>query len=1374
MTFESAGRASRLGALGLATIDAMQASPGMRRFVVPADRLRAAARVPRVDARRFCPKPGALSSVVQQLQRGTMLQDVLKLAHESLVDVCDDHISPGVLGQLISSHARVQQTLPSGDGTVRLDWVTKDFTVCGRELERVQLEKSNYYAMVSADARIVYTSKSGHEFVRTIPDVVVLRPYLMAGSAHDARTDRSKENKRIPFGTQLINGHLRALATVIGVPQPYTLRFYPPKATAKERDGFMYTSRSNKDRIKFSYVRNYLPAARGADPSSAVTVSVGDKNTVLAGQALAALLGDDFVKGFKPLVSRAAAGDRYVSKTLKAAVVTPMGDTLADAVDTTSAALAVKAAPNTGGRRKRRGAAAPPPEEQPARTVGQDLAGCVDLATTSVPLIDQLEERMFPVLNDCPRRRERKIAMFEWCMRKMGRAARYNAYDARDHAVNMYPVTPGRSMLDLIAEKLVTISKKLDAFLTKQDTVTQIVNGNVDQLNTSISKICDDVTLSMNAAMWAGVWGPYKHIALSAEPLSPISAFASVHTIQRKGGEMQRPPKGPRGVDQVLFAICPVDCPEGASTGLTLQRMSGAFHAPARCPWSGGSGKYNLPPQVLAVLDAYMVPWQMPAEPAPEDPMDADGPAKGRLGPQQVLRTGVPVLLGCEEMHTEWVGSIPVADAERAFGELDAAVLEYTSTLAADPAVCWQDCLAAAFVSVSLRDDPTTGEAPPLRCLRIDCGAGRMGRPLVVVPPELRCNRTDMAPPVMAQSFADLTAAGSLRELLAKRLVRFVDANSMANAVVGEMRSLWEHPTNVYTHLELHSILRLSLNVASMVLNNRNPTGRVASSSNQNKQKLTQTLTAAPHIPYPMNVLCTGSRKLLHSRVDHLMGLDSLATGATLRVAFACWNGNNQEDGFIVNGGSISHGMLALMAFKAVSQEQAVGLDEPEAGKRDEGSTKTRRPEKLTHLELDGAPPLGFEVPNFMAGGSARRIVAYPENSKYLNYNMHPTYVMHTIAKVDVRHFNLTVCTGQRRPLQTGDKLSNAHGCKGVVRVLSSDQMPTMPDGTKPDIIINPQTLAQRCVYGKLMETFMGDLVMRSVAHIPDRAVRMEIAKLRARLREGSAFEEGHEDTIQELERLTGFRSVAGRSVLIDPVDGSRMTCYAMDVPEAGFGARMAGTGMMGFSVLKQFPSEKLQARGTALDESYNPITNAPTEGRGRCGGGKRGEMEYDAILCHGTLLALFMGDGMSSDGVMQLACPKCGELADDAAPCATCGIRPAYTQISADFRRLIHTLRFIGIDVRLVLEKGESLCELKEVIKRGDYAAVRDLVAESRKDGYWDEEIVETVAEALGRFTADTLPDAEAASEQLSAALGDECMEALKKQIPAELASLL
>jgi DNA-directed RNA polymerase beta subunit len=387
---------------------------------------------------------------------------------------------------------------------------------------------------------------------------------------------------------------------------------------------------------------------------------------------------------------------------------------------------------------------------------------------------------------------------------------------------------------------------------------------------------------------------------------------------------------------------------------------------------------------------------------------------------------------------------------------------------------------------------------------------------------------------------------------------------------------------------------------------------------------------------------------------------------------------------------------------------------------------------------------------------------------------MHPTYVMHTIAKVDVKHFNLTVCTGQRRPLQTGDKLSNAHGCKGVVRVLSSDQMPTLPDGTKPDIIINPQTLAQRCVYGKLMETFMGDLVMRSVAHIPDRAVRVEIAKLRARLREGTAFEEGHEDSIQELERLTGFRSVAGRSVLIDPVDGSRMTCYAMDVPEDGFCARMAGVGMMGFSVLKQFPSEKLQARGTALDESYNPITNAPTEGRGRCGGGKRGEMEYDAILCHGALLSLFMGDGMSSDGVMQLACPKCGELADDASPCADCGIRPAYTQISADFRRLIHTLRFIGIDVRLVLEKGESLCELKEVIKRGDYAAVRHLVAESRKDGYWDEEIVETVAEALGRFTADTLPDADAAGEQLSAALGDESMEALKKQIPAELASLL
>jgi hypothetical protein len=57
---------------------------------------------------------------------------------------------------------------------------------------------------------------------------------------------------------------------------------------------------------------------------------------------------------------------------------------------------------------------------------------------------------------------------------------------------------------------------------------------------------------------------------------------------------------------------------------------------------------------------------------------------------------------------------------------------------------------------------------------------------------------------------------------------------------------------------------------------------------------------------------------------------------------------------------------------------------------------------------------------------------------------------MHTIAKVDVRLFNLASYTGHPWT-ETGDKLSNVVSCRGV-HVLSSDHLPTLPDGYKPAI----------------------------------------------------------------------------------------------------------------------------------------------------------------------------------------------------------------------------------------------------------------------------------------------------------------------------------
>lgn len=59
-------------------------------------------------------------------------------------------------------------------------------------------------------------------------------------------------------------------------------------------------------------------------------------------------------------------------------------------------------------------------------------------------------------------------------------------------------------------------------------------------------------------------------------------------------------------------------------------------------------------------------------------------------------------------------------------------------------------------------------------------------------------------------------------------------------------------------------------------------------------------------------------------------------------------------------------------------------------------------------------------------------------------------------------------------PLETGDKLSNRHGGKGVVTVLPDSQMPHHHDGTPVEICIGPETITNRKAMSILWEMMLG------------------------------------------------------------------------------------------------------------------------------------------------------------------------------------------------------------------------------------------------------------------------------------------------------------
>ncbi len=72
-------------------------------------------------------------------------------------------------------------------------------------------------------------------------------------------------------------------------------------------------------------------------------------------------------------------------------------------------------------------------------------------------------------------------------------------------------------------------------------------------------------------------------------------------------------------------------------------------------------------------------------------------------------------------------------------------------------------------------------------------------------------------------------------------------------------------------------------------------------------------------------------------------------------------------------------------------------------------------------------------------------------------------------------NMTVQVYIAQKRKLMVGDKMAGRHGNKGVIsRVLASEDMPFLADGTPVDIVLNPLGVPSRMNIGQILETHLG------------------------------------------------------------------------------------------------------------------------------------------------------------------------------------------------------------------------------------------------------------------------------------------------------------
>jgi len=228
-----------------------------------------------------------------------------------------------------------------------------------------------------------------------------------------------------------------------------------------------------------------------------------------------------------------------------------------------------------------------------------------------------------------------------------------------------------------------------------------------------------------------------------------------------------------------------------------------------------------------------------------------------------------------------------------------------------------------------------------------------------------------------------------------------------------------------------------------------------------------------------------------------------------------------------------------------------------------------------------------------------------------------------------------------KRKIQPGDKMAGRHGNKGVVsRIVPSEDMPFLEDGTPVDIVLNPLGVPSRMNVGQILETHLGwacaglgkqvgeavDAYMRAHDVKPLKNKLHQIygenetikalddhglVELGNNLRRGvpiatPVFDGAREKDIVEMLNMAGFDS-SGQVTLFDGRSGDPFD-------------RKVTVGYIYMLKLHHLVDDKIHARSIG---PYSLVTQQPLGGKAQFGGQRFGEMEVWALEAYGAAYTL-------------------------------------------------------------------------------------------------------------------------------------------------------
>lgn len=427
-----------------------------------------------------------------------------------------------------------------------------------------------------------------------------------------------------------------------------------------------------------------------------------------------------------------------------------------------------------------------------------------------------------------------------------------------------------------------------------------------------------------------------------------------------------------------------------------------------------------------------------------------------------------------------------------------------------------------------------------------------------------------------------------------------------------------------FTHLEVHAVYSIcGVTAATIVLGDQNQSPRNMYQVTMIKQSATephleQRPKKAMHLWYPQR------SAVVSKPADLVLGQDS--SGGMYVNCLVMPFPKGQEDSLIINKRSKELGLFRTAIIQTFKECEGYHGTEEESIEPAKENGSRRKRANVDFLDRDGIVRTGAKIPPGTrlvnktvevanpVGGKAAKL----KHDRSLDYrgtgDVSVTEVIVTPSTAKPGLKRVLVVTQSTHEPEEGDKYASRHGQKGVLgEIRAHEDMPYDLNGETPDIIVNSLAFPSRMTLGHIFEKVLG-----------------EIAALLGEEQEGSMFTHRN----MPLEDL--IKHFGKKRVMMDPMTGRMME-------EPVFMGRLM------YQRLKQVAEDKIHARD---DKGPNQsLTRQPVEGRSREGGFRMGEMEVNAVACHGASATMQERMLFCADKYVVDVCNTCGAPAEPKAP---------------------------------------------------------------------------------------------------------------------------